>query len=82
VSAGLLSREVAVYDDNRERLLAEAAGRWVVIAEGKVQGLWDTYEDALKHGYDTVGLAPFLVKKVEAVEHAQLFTRNVGQCQS
>jgi hypothetical protein len=80
--ADLLSRELAVYDQNHVRLLGEAAGRWVVVADQNIQGVWDTYEDALKHGYDTFGLAPFLVKKVEAVEHAQLFTRNVIPCQS
>lgn len=68
MSVGLLSLELAVYEHNRGRLVAEAAGRWVVVANSNLQGIWETYEDALKHAYDSFGLDPFLVKKIDSAD--------------
>jgi hypothetical protein len=37
--------------------------------------IFTSYDDALKAGYTAFGLAPFLVKKIEAVEQAQFISR-------
>lgn len=71
-----LERELQTY----KRKLAELApqeGRYVLIHEDEVVGVYTSYEDALKEGYDKFGLTPFLVKKIQAVEQVQYVTRYI-----
>ena len=58
--------------------LLEHTGKFVVISGSDVLGIFDSYADALKYGYGKIGLRPFLVKKIEAVETTQRHTRDVG----
>jgi len=46
----------------------EEEGKWALIHESEVLGLFDTYREALKQGYTRVGFVPFLVKQVHQVE--------------
>jgi hypothetical protein len=71
-----LQTELKTYLEHRERLL-EQEGKFVVIHGSEVAGVWDTYEDALKDGYQRFGLEPFLVKQIEGTEPVQFFTRDV-----
>jgi hypothetical protein len=52
--------------------LAASEGKFVLVLGDKIIGTFGAYLDALAVGYDQCGLKPFLVKKVEAVEHDQL----------
>jgi hypothetical protein len=76
-----LAAEQQTYEKEKDRLLAEGhGGKFVVIALGKVIGIWDTYDDALKAAYQQCGLdTRFLVKKIEAIEEAQFFSRDICQ---
>ena len=65
-----LEVELATYDRALPRLLDRSGTR--------VVGLYDTYEDALKVGYATFRLDPFLVKQVTLVDRVQRFTRDIG----
>jgi len=78
----VLEQELKTYDQNRSRLLVESEGRFVVISGEQILGTWDTYEDALQAGYNQCGLNPFLVKRIERVEEALIFTRDLPECQS
>ena len=77
-----LADELAVYEKEKDRLIsAKYVGNFVVIGKGEVIGVWDTYRDALKSGYEKFGLdTRFLVKKIEAIEGIQFFTRNIAGC--
>jgi len=75
-------QELATYESNRDKLVAESAGKYVVIHGSEVAGAWSTYEDALKEGYKRYHLEPFLVKRVEGVETILCFTRDLPLCQS
>ena len=68
-----LERELAVYRENLPALLAENAGRWVLIHGDAVDSIWDTYRDALTAGYRFFGLDPIFVKQIEAVERRYFF---------
>ena len=57
-------------------------GKFVVISGNELGGIWGTYEDALKAAYEKFKLKPFLVKKIEAVEQIQFFTRDIEPCLS
>ncbi|HET9211704.1 MAG TPA: hypothetical protein VFR03_14955 [Thermoanaerobaculia bacterium] len=72
-----LEREMETYRKRLPELKGENEGRFVLIQGDKVVDIFTSYEDALKVGYEKFGLNPFLVKKIEAVEQAQLISRFV-----
>jgi len=82
MSTERIAKELEVYERNKERLIAEAEGKWVVIGGEEVKGIWDTYEDALKAGYAEFGLSPFLVKKIEGTQRIQFISRDIELCPS
>lgn len=55
--------------------MAHGEGKWVLVHDGQIAGLWDTYEDALQAGYDRCGLKPFLVKEVQSIERVHRINR-------
>jgi hypothetical protein len=67
-----LEKEVETYKRELPSLLKDE-GKFVVIHENEVEGSYDTYDDALKVGYDKFGLKDFLVKKIEATERVLFF---------
>jgi hypothetical protein len=69
-----LEKELETY---RERLLSLLLqeGKFALIHGGEVVGTFDTYSDALNEGYKLFKLDPFLVKQIQAVEHAHFLTR-------
>lgn len=69
-----LEKELQTYNTKRSQLLADE-GKFVLIHGDEVAGVWDTYEDALKLGYEKYGLNPFLVKRIEAVDTINFSTR-------
>ncbi len=71
-----LEKELATYKSKRSELLANE-GKFVVIHDSEVAGIWDTYEDALKVGYDKYGLSPFLVQRIESVDTIIYATRYI-----
>jgi hypothetical protein len=70
-----LERELATYRNKLPELKGENEGRFVLIKGDQVIDIFTSYDDALKAGYTAFGLAPFLVKKIEAVEQAQFISR-------
>lgn len=71
-----LEKEIETYNRELPNLL-EQQGKFVVIHENDVVGVFVSYEDALKLGYEKCGLKPFLVKKIQAVEQVQYFSREL-----
>ncbi|KUY70841.1 hypothetical protein [Burkholderia sp. RF4-BP95] len=72
--AAELEQELATY----KRLLPELLndeGKFVLIKKNEVVEKFDSYEDALKIGYQRFGLEPFLVKQISRLEPAANFTR-------
>ena len=74
-----LEHEIKTYQRELNSLL-EHQGKYVLIHKDEVNGIYDTYADALKAGYEKYELAPFLIKRIEAVEEIQSFTRAVEPC--
>ncbi len=66
------------YEEHKEELLGKGEGKWVLIHDSDVAGIWDTYEDALKSGYDQFGLKTFLVKRIEGIERVLHFSRDIS----
>lgn len=69
-----LAREMEAYKAILPTLL-DQQGKFVVIAEGKVLGVFSTYDDALEYAYKQRGLEPFLLKQIAQFETAHYSTR-------
>lgn len=76
----VFAKELETYDAKKNELLAESSGKFVVIKDSEIAGVWDTYEDALRAGYDRFKLVPFLVKQITPIEPVLNFTRDVVLC--
>jgi hypothetical protein len=74
-----LEKELEIFHRELPGLLAQE-GRFALVAGDQVLGTYDTYRDAIQAGYAAVGLNPFLVKQIEAIETVHLFTRDLKTC--
>ncbi len=77
-----LTTELETYERQKQQLVAESEGKYVLIYGSEVAGVWDTYHDALKAGFEKFQLKPFLVKQIEGVDRVHHFTRDIELCQS
>ena len=71
-----LEKELATYTTKLEELKLQA-GKYVLIHGDDVVGTYDSYNDALKEGYEKFSLEPFLVKRIEVIEQAHFMSRLV-----
>lgn len=71
-----LETELATYHDKLAELKSEE-GKFVLISGDEIVGTYTSSEDAIKVGYAKFGLAPFLVKQIQAVEFVQFISRYV-----
>ncbi len=71
-----LEREKDTYKRNMLALMA-SEGKFAVIFKDDVLGVYDSYEDALKKGYEVAKLEPFLVKKISATDDLVYFSRDL-----
>jgi hypothetical protein len=69
-----LEKELATYREKLPSLLANE-GKFVLIHDGEIAGIFDTYADALTEGYKQFKLDAFLVKQIQAVEQAHFIAR-------
>ena len=72
-----LERELETYKRELPNLLPEE-GKFAVVAADCIIGTFNTYEDALAVGYEKCGVKPFLVKRIQAIEQVQFFSRNLA----
>jgi len=71
----LLKQELETFKKSKNKLLAEAKGKYVLIKRGQVFDVFTSFEDALSEGYKRFGNQPFLVKEISEVEEVNYFTR-------
>ncbi len=69
----MLMQELETYRRERERLLARARGKYVLISKAEVLGIFDTEQDAIRQGYQQLGNVPFLTKQIVEIEPVQQF---------
>jgi hypothetical protein len=71
-----LSHELATFRKELPNLL-DRVGKFALVKADKIEGVWDTYSDAIQEGYRKFGLTTFLVKQILASEPVHYFTRHV-----
>ncbi len=73
----VLGTELKTYEQHRDHLLGTAEGKFVLIRNDQVIGVYDSKMDAITQGYQKFGNVPFLVKQVVKVEAPQNFVSNL-----
>lgn len=73
----ILDAELKTYEKNRDQLLGTAEGKFVLIQNSQIFGIYDSKMDAIAMGYQQFGNVPFLVKQIVKVEAPQDFTSNL-----
>jgi hypothetical protein len=71
-----LKIELETFENIKGTLLSQE-GKFAVVYGSELLGVFDTYEDALKIGYDRCNLKPFLVKRIQAIEPVNYFFHNI-----
>ena len=61
-----LQSEIRAYDDMRLQLESEHFGKWVVFHDQKLQGTYDSFEDAAANAVERFGRGPYLIRRVGA----------------
>ncbi len=74
-----LEREFAAYKTLLPSLKG-SEGKFALIYNEKLHGIFETYADALDAGYKLAKLEPFLVKQILATEYVAYFTRDIETC--
>lgn len=67
----VLEQERKTYEAHRDELLAKASGKFALVHGDEIVEVLDTKADAITAGYKRFGNAPFLVKRIVAVETGQ-----------
>jgi hypothetical protein len=62
------SREEAAYARERDRLVRGHLGKFVVVHQDEVYGIFDSLDDALMGGYHRFGDVPMLYKEIRREE--------------
>lgn len=66
--SGALATELDLYEAQKDALLAEHEGQFVLIHDREIIGTYVAEDDALAEGYNRFGNVPFLVKRVDRIE--------------
>lgn len=74
-----LETELATYKAKLNEW-REHEGKFVLIHGTDVVEFFESYQDAIKVGYDKFKLEPFLVKQIHTVEVVQFVSRFVDPC--
>lgn len=69
-------RELSTYSEKLPELKVHT-GKYVLIKADSIEGIFDSYSDALKAGYTKFKLDSFLVKQIAPIEAVHYFTRDL-----
>ncbi len=59
-----LSREIVAYEFMRDELEAEHFGRWIVVHDEEVFGIYDDLQEAADAAVRNFGRGPFLLRQI------------------
>ncbi len=61
----MLEQELSYYSQKLSEWLDEYRGRFVLVKDHELIGVFDTFEDGVTEGARRFGLSPFLVRRVQ-----------------
>jgi hypothetical protein len=71
-----LEKELETYNKKFTELKAQHEGKFVLIHGDQIVDTFETYEDAIKRGYQEFKSEPFLVKQIHTIEPVFFLSRN------
>ncbi len=72
-----LAKELETFERLRGELMKDA-GKFALVHGDELAGVFESYADAIRTGYEKFGLSPFLVKQILQQERILCFTKNIG----
>lgn len=73
----VLTKELQTFNAHRSELIGKANGKFVLIKDDQIIGVFDTKFDAIRQGYERFGNVGFLVKQIVEFDIPQNFTSNL-----
>ncbi len=61
-----IDNEIHAYEAMREKLETEHMGKWVLVRESKLIGVFDSFEAAAEDAVRQFGRGPFLIRQIGA----------------
>ena len=59
-----LSEEIAAYEDMRRTLETDRFGKWVIVHDKKLAGVYESFEATAEDAVGRFGRGPYLIRKV------------------
>ena len=66
------------FNQHRAELLEAAAGKFALVKGNELLGTFESETAAIRHGYETLGNVPFLVKQITEADIPLNFTFHLG----
>ena len=66
-----LETQIAAYLQMQDALQAEHDGKWIIVYNEKLEGVFETFEDAAEEAVGKFGRGPYLIRQV-GVDEAPL----------
>ena len=74
-----LETELRFFEAHRAELVAQAKGRYALVKDDRLAGIFDDQNEAIRIGYEMFGNQAFLVKRIADVDIPLNFTSfNLG----
>ncbi len=61
---GLLSEEIAAYEKMRDILETDYFGKWVIVHDGQLVGVYDDFQEVAADAVRKFGRGPYLIRQV------------------
>lgn len=61
-----LTKEIAAYEQMRNELETDHLGKYVVVHDEKLEGVYDSFQEAAEYAVRRFGRGPYLIRKVGA----------------
>jgi hypothetical protein len=61
-----IDKEIQAYEAMRETLETEHMSKWVVVREGQLVGIFDSFESAAASAVHRFGRGPYLIRQIGA----------------
>ena len=59
-----LTKQIAAYEGIRNTLETDHLGKWVIVYEEALVGIYDTFEEAAEYAVQHFGRGPYLIREV------------------
>jgi len=77
-----LDKEIEAFERMLPELLAASAGKFALIFEEKLLGVFTSKEDALSYGIEKVGEKEFLIREITRIQEPLYFFHGISVCLS